>query len=124
MLHRARREQRRKGRIAAEADHRVGPVLAVERLGLAAARAITDAHALSQPIGPPPSRPAGRMCTGTSSNSAGEARAALVGDQQHAMAALLQLRGERMGRDHVPAGASGGQNEIHAVTLSPLHFTT
>jgi hypothetical protein len=29
-----------------------------------------------------------------------------------------------MRRDHVTPGASCGQYEIHAVTLSPLHFTT
>jgi hypothetical protein len=29
-----------------------------------------------------------------------------------------------MGRDHMAAGSSGSENEIHAVRLSPLHFTT
>jgi hypothetical protein len=29
-----------------------------------------------------------------------------------------------MGRDHMAAGPTGSENEIHAVRLSPLHFTT
>ena len=52
------------------------------------------------------------------------AGAAVVGDQQHAMAAAFQFRRERVGRDHVAAGPSGSECEIHAVRLSPLHFTT
>ena len=54
----------------------------------------------------------------------GEARAAVIGDQQHAVAAAPEFRRERMGRDHVSAGSSSGQDEVHVVKLSPLHFTT
>ena len=53
-----------------------------------------------------------------------EAGSAFVGDQQDAVTAAPKLRGQRMGRNHVPAGAPGGQDEIHAVSDSPLHFTT
>jgi hypothetical protein len=53
-----------------------------------------------------------------------EARAALVGNQQYAVAAPLELRGQRVRRDHVAAGASGSEHEIHVVRFSPLHFTT
>ena len=55
---------------------------------------------------------------------AGKASAALVGDQQHSVAAALQFGGKRMGRDHMAAGSSGSENEIHVVSDSPLHFTT
>ena len=55
---------------------------------------------------------------------AGKASAAIVGDQQHAMAAFAQFRSERVRRDHVTPGASCGQNEIHQAACSPLHFTT
>ena len=51
-------------------------------------------------------------------------RAALVGDQKHAVPAALELRRERMGRDHVAAGSPGSEHEVHVVRLSPLHFTT
>jgi hypothetical protein len=55
---------------------------------------------------------------------AGEARPSLVGDQQDAVAAASQLRGQRMCRNHVSAGPSGGQHKVHAIRFSPLHFTT
>ena len=47
---------------------------------------------------------------------------ARIGDQADAMAALLQLCGERMRRDHMAAGSAGGEDDIHA--RSPLHLTT
>src|SRR5437879_744605 len=55
---------------------------------------------------------------------AGKTRAAFVGDQQHAVAAALELRRERMGRDHMATGSPGSESEIHVVSDSPLHFTT
>ena len=55
---------------------------------------------------------------------AGKASAPLVGDQQHAVTAAFQFRGQRMSWNHVSAGAASGQNEVHVVRLSPLHFTT
>jgi hypothetical protein len=38
--------------------------------------------------------------------------------------AAAQFRRERVGRDHVSASTPSGQDEVHAVKLSPLHFTT
>ena len=43
---------------------------------------------------------------------AGNARAAVVGDQGHAMAARQQFLGERMGGDHVPPGAARGEDIV------------
>ena len=44
--------------------------------------------------------------------------------EQNAVVAAPEFRRERVGGNHVPASAPSGQNEIHAVSDSPLHFTT
>ena len=81
--------------------------------------------ALSQPAGPPLSRPAGRTWTCDALEQAGNARAAVVGDQGDAVPAPHQLLGERVGGDHVAAGAAGGEDIVtgHQV-IAPLHLTT
>jgi len=43
---------------------------------------------------------------------AGNAFAAFVGDEGNAMATARELAAERMRRNHVTAGAPGGQNEV------------
>jgi hypothetical protein len=50
------------------------------------------------------------------------AGAPLVGDQRDMMAAPDQLFGQGVGRNHVAAGASGGENEMPRHL--PLHRTT
>ena len=122
-LERACRKQRRKGRIAAEADDHVGPELAVECLGIAPAGK-HRAHRF-QPADRAAAQPSGREdMDGHAVEQAGNLGAAGIGDQPDAVAARFQFRGERMRRDHMPAGAAGRQNHIHAVARSPLHFTT
>ena len=122
-VERACGKQRRKGRIAAEADHRVGRELAVQRLGLPPpgehrARRL-------EPADRPAAQPSGRQDVGRHIlEQRRDLRPALVGDQHHAMAARLQLGGERVGRNHMPAGAPGGQSDVHPLNLSPPHFTT
>jgi hypothetical protein len=56
-------------------------------------------------------------------------RAALVRHQRDVMAALHKLGRQRMRRNHVAAGAAGGENEMpgdagNAPAHLPLHFTT
>jgi len=116
-------EQSGKRGIAAEADHRVGCVFAVQPLRLATP---SDHRARGfEPADRPAAEPSGGQDVHRHTvEQPRESRAAVVGDQQHAVATALQLRGERVGRDHVAAGPSGSEDEIHAVRLSPLHFTT
>ncbi len=121
--HAARREQGGNGRIAAEADDRIGPSLLVQhpRLAPSGEKRTHAANQAERAL----RQPAGRKDVhGNALEEAGETCAAVVGDQQHAMSALPQFRRERVRGDHVAPGASCGQNEVHAVTLSPLHFTT
>ena len=54
----------------------------------------------------------------------GDTGAAIVGDQSDAMPAPHQLFGQGMGRDHMAAGAAGGENIMAGQRHRPLHFTT
>src|SRR6185503_9296900 len=110
-------------RIAAEADDRIGPMIAVQALGLSPA--LHDGARRLQPTDGTSAEPPGRKDVhGHALEQAGEARAALVGDQEHAVAAGLELRSQRVRRNHMSTGSTGGENEIHAGSDSPLHFTT
>ena len=99
-------------------------MLAIEALGLARGPVTIDARRLEPADRPAAEPPGGKDVHRHAVEQAREARAAIVGDQQHAVPAAPQFRRERVGRDHVAAGPSGGEDEVHAVSCSPLHFTT
>jgi hypothetical protein len=110
--HRIGGEQRWKGRISAEADHRVGGELAIERLGLAPPG--EHREKCLDPADESAAQPARGQDMGRHIlEQRRDLRSAIVGDQHHAMAARLQLCGKRMGRDHMPAGAPGGEGNVH-----------
>ena len=122
-LRRAGGEQRRQRRIAAEADHRLRAMVAYKR-----ARLSPPGHDRSRRLDPA-ERPAAQPPGGQDMRDhpveqPGNAGAALVGDQRDVVAARHQLRGERVGRDHMAAGSPGCESEIHPGRQSPLHFTT
>ena len=122
-VERAGREQGRKGGIAAEADHRVGTMIAIDVLRLRPPA--DDGVQGLEPADRTAAEPAGRKDMDRHVlEQAREARAAVVGDEQHLVPARLQFGGERVGRDHMSAGPAGGQDEVHVVSDSPLHFTT
>ena len=116
---RSRRPQRRKGRIAAKADHRAG-LEAVEQ---------TQRHPLAfedrlDPLGPVQrvlAQPPGRQdMRDQRMRLARQAAAAVVGDQRHVMPAPLQLYRQGKGRDQVPAGAAGRQDIVPGRTAHSL----
>ena len=80
--------------------------------------------ALSQPTGPPREPPGGQDVDLDVVEQAGDARAAIVGDQRHPMAAQQQFLGERVGRHHMAAGPARGEDIVARHHLSPLHRTT
>ena len=53
-----------------------------------------------------------------------EAPAPLVSDKRDMMAPFEKLGAQRMGRDHMAAGAAGGEDEVALDDHRPLHFTT
>jgi hypothetical protein len=121
--HRTRCEERRERRIAAEADDGIGPVVAEDRLGLAPSG--EDRQHRPRPAQRIAAElPCGEHVHRDLVEQARDFRTAGVGDHEHAVAASGQLCGKRVRRDHVPASSTGGQDEIHAVSASPLHFTT
>jgi hypothetical protein len=118
---RAGRKQSREGRIAAEADHRIRPELPIECFGLAPP-GDHRANGLQPGDRPAADPPGWQDMDRHVVEQAGNARPALVGDQADAVTAPGWR--QRMGRDHMSAGAAGRQNHIHAASFSPLHFTT
>ena len=58
---------------------------------------------------------------------AGDAGAAIVRDKRDMMAALHQFLGQRVGRNHMSAGAAGREDIVPRDPKGhqrPLHFTT
>ena len=121
--HAARGEQGGNGGVAAEADHRIRPSLFIQhpRLAPSGQERTHAADETDRALGQTSGR---KDVYGNALEEAGETGAAIVGDEQNAVPALPQFRRERVRGDHMAPGASCGQNEVHAVTLSPLHFTT
>ena len=74
-------------------------------------------------MSPPPSRPRGQHMHLDAREQARNARASGVGDQRNGVAATDQLLGERMRRDHMAAGAAGGEQE-EAFHRCLFHVTT
>ena len=108
-----RRHQRGQRRIAAEADHRRRLERLVEPRGHRPAG--EDLADRAEPADRPAAQPAGGEDMDRHAlEQPGDARAAIVGDQRDAMAAPHQLLGQRMGGDHVPAGAAGGEDVVAA----------
>ncbi len=116
-------QQRRKRGIAAKADHRLRGMITVDRFRLA-----PPGEHRERPPGPAyraTAKPSGREHVHRhlveQARNLGPAR---IGDQHHAVTAGLELGAKRMGRDHVAAGPTGSEHEVHSGTQSPLHFTT
>ena len=98
-------------------------MLAVQPFGLAAAAC--DVGQCLQPVDRSAAEPPGGQDVERDIlEQAGKARTAHVGDQEDAVTPAVELRGQRMRRHHVAAGAPGSEHEVHVVSLSPLHFTT
>ena len=106
-IERACGKQRRKGRVAAKAHHRVRAELAVKRLGLASplehrARGLEPANWSS-------AQAAGRQDMGRHVLEQGrDPCPSIVGYQHDAVAARLEFGGERVSWNHVSTGTSGG----------------
>src|SRR5690242_11689736 len=87
--------------------------------------ALQDRSGGPEPADGPAAEPSGGQdMHGDALEQARKAGAAFICNQQHAVAAAFQLRGQRMRRNHMAAGSTGSEYEIHADRLSPLHFTT
>ena len=66
---------------------------------------------IALPIGPASSRPAANAMQRDLGQAIAESLAAPVGDERDAMAAREQRAGQRLGREHMAAGAAGGEDD-------------
>ncbi len=105
------RQHRRDRSVAAEADHDRGRQAAQD-----GARLEPAAHQLQRAARPRHQAAAGQAAGADVMHldlglAVAEALAARIGDERHAAAARDQLAGQRLGREHVAAGAAGGEHD-------------